>query len=189
MRSPPAVRCRWRRIVLSAALPLLVASSVATAGAKSPAPQKHASVVAGKSPASADTVESSGAILGVAIGMQISEARKRIDPLREPLVEPPDAKEEANKRIYWQLKETEYEWLIAWANSKGEVTRLRARLRDGREKPFSEIGDLSRAVVNTPEQAMWNVTPEKRPAFRLVAQGKEHRALTFYMFALGLEMR
>ena len=69
------------------------------------------------------------------------------------------------------------------------MTRLRARLRDGSEKPFSEIGDLSRAVVNTPEQAMWNVTNGARPAFRLVAQGKDHRAVTFYMFALELEMR
>ena len=123
--------------------------------------------------------------------MQISEARAKLDPLRQPLGEPPDEKEQANKRIYWQLKETEYEWLIAWANAKGEVTRLRARLRAGREKPFSEIGDLSRAPVNTPEQAMWNVSggADKRPPFRLVAQGKDHRAVTFYMFALDLDMR
>lgn len=128
-------------------------------------------------------------MLGVGIGMQMSEARAKLDPLREQVEVVPDAKERENKRIYWKLKETEYEWLIGWANSKGVVTRLRARLREGNEMPFSKIGDLSRAVSSTPEQAMWNVTSDTRPAFRLVAQGKDHRAVTFYMFALDLEMR
>ena len=148
-----------------------------------------ANAISSETPAPPETIEESGTVLGIGIGTQIDEARAKLEPLREAVESPPDAKDEANKRVYWKLKETEYEWLIAWANSKGEITRLRARLREGNEKPFSEIGDLSRAAVNTPEQAMWNVTGEKRPAFRLIAQGKDRRAITFYMVALDLDMR
>ena len=148
-----------------------------------------ASVVASKKPDPPETIEASGTVLGIGIGTQIDEARAKLEPLREAVETPPDAKEQANKRIYWKLKETDYEWLIAWANSKGQITRLRARLREGSEKPFSEIGDLARAMINTPDQAMWNVTGGKRPAFRLIAQGKDRRAITFYMFALELDMR
>ena len=182
MRSPPALEGRWRRALWrSAAAALIVVASGATASAEPPTSNAR------KKPP--ETVEVSGAILGVEIGMQISEARAKLDRLREPVELEPDAKERENKRVYWKLKETEYEWLIAWANSKGEVTRLRARLREGSEKRFSDIGDLTRAAVNTPEQAMWNVTAPGRPAFRLIAQGKDRRAVTFYMFALNLEMR
>ena len=148
-----------------------------------------ASLVASKKPNPPATIEASGSVLGIGIGTQIDEARAKLEPLRKTFETPPDAKEQANKRIYWKLKETEYEWLIAWANSQGQITRLRARLREGSEKPFSEIGDLARATINTPDQAMWNVTGGKRPAFRLIAQGKDHRAITFYMFALELDMR
>ena len=139
--------------------------------------------------AASETVESSGKILGIQIGSQIADARAMLDPLRIPSAEPPDAKEKAAKRVYWKLNGTEFDWLIAWANSKGEITRLRANLRPGTTKPFAEIGDLSRATVDTPERAMWNVTRPGEPAFRLIAQGSDRRAVTFYMFALNLEMR
>ena len=140
-------------------------------------------------PAGAETVEATGLIMGVGIGMRMSEAREKLDALRSPNQGPPDAKEEAGKRIYWKLEGTEYDWIMAWANSAEQITRIRAMLRPDHRKPFSAIGDLETAVARTPQQAMWNITPPDKPAFRLIAQGDNEQAITFYMFALGLEMR
>ena len=135
------------------------------------------------------SVESTGLILGVGIGTPITEARAKLDPLRAPGEHEPDRKEEAGKRIYWKLTGTDYDWIIVWANSDGLITRLRANPLPDRPKPFAEVGDLSRAVVNEPLQAIWTVERPGGISFRLVAQGNDQLARTIYMFALGLEMR
>ena len=66
---------------------------------------------------------------------------------------------------------------------------MRANPRAEKLKPFSKIGDLSRATLSTPQQAVWTVTRPERLSFRLIAQGDKHLANTLYMFALELEMR
>ena len=178
-----------RKLQYALAAAVIVGCSLSLAWWQSRELEKPSAPVPQQAAATAATIESSGRILGIAIGMQISEARAKLDPLRVPSASAPDAKEQAGKRIYWKLNGTEYDWIMAWANSKGEITRIRATLRPDNPKPFVEIGDLARAAVNTPEKAMWNVTRAGEPAVRLIAQGKDYRAATFYMFALNLEMR
>lgn len=138
-------------------------------------------------PAAAQTIESTGKVLGVGIGTSMNEARAKLDPLRVADERAPDRKEKAGTRVYWKLKETEYDWIIAWANREGEITRLRAMLRRERAKPFAEIGELSRATVNLPERAVWDIKHEDGEHFRLVAEGREQRAATLYMFGFGAE--
>ena len=121
--------------------------------------------------------------------MPMAEARAKLDPLRAPGEHEPDRKEQAGTRIYWKLSGTEYDTIIVWANAAGAITRVRANPRAEKVKPFAEIGELSRATHNTPQQAVWTVTRPDRKSFRLIAQGEKHVANTLYMFALELPMR
>ncbi len=141
---------------------------------------------AASSPHAAETIESTGQILGLAIGDPIAEARKRLDPLRVPAVYTPDAKEKTGRRIYWKLQETEFDWVMVWGNPEGKITRIRGYLRPEQKKPFHEIGDVQTAANATATAAKWNLRRPGGPYFRLVAQGTEHRAQTVYMFSLDL---
>ena len=155
-----------------------------------PAPPSPAQQPASEqTPGAAETIQSSGLILGVGIGTQISEARAKLDPLRAPGEHEPDRKEKAGTRIYWKLNGSEYDWIIVWANSAGQITRIRANPRPDQPKPFVEVGDLSRAARVQPHQVMWNVERPDGMSYRLIAQGQDEQARSVYMFALGLEMR
>ncbi len=130
---------------------------------------------------SAPTVEQSGEILGLRIGMTMKEAREKMNPLRDPEALR-DEREKLGTRIYWKLLETEYDWVMAWANRDGKITRLRAVFRPDKPKPFSEIGDLSRAVTNAPHAAAWNATRDNIH-FRITAFGTESRAVRISILA------
>ena len=119
----------------------------------------------------------------------MAEARARLDPLRAPGEHEPDAKEQAGTRVYWRLAGTEYDWIIAWANKAGHVTRIRANPRLGKPKPFAEVGDPSRAAAAQPQQMIWNIERPGGMSYRLIAQGNDQQANSVYMFALNLEMR
>ena len=136
-----------------------------------------------------ETIESSGLILGIGIGMPLTEARAKLDPLRVPGEHEPDRKEQAGTRIYRKLSGTDYDWIIVWANKAGQITRVRANPRPDKLKPFSQIGDLSRAASSLPQQATWNVERPGGLSDRLIAQGENQLARSVYMFALGLDMR
>ena len=129
----------------------------------------------------AETIESSGEILGVRIGMTMKEARAKLTPLRDPEA-PRDEREKFGTRAYWKLLETEYDWMMAWANAAGKITRLRAVVRPEKLKPFSEIGDLTRAVTITPNTAAWNVVRDGI-AFRITALGNDGHAVRISMLA------
>ena len=148
-------------------------------------PNRHAaeaspSPIPEKQPA-AETIESSGGILGVRIGMTMKEAREALKPLRDPAA-PRDEREKFGTRAYWKLLETEYDWIVAWANRDGKITRIRAVLRPDSPKPFSEIGDLSRAVTNAPHAAAWNAVRDNI-WFRVTAFGNEGRAVRISILA------
>ena len=116
-----------------------------------------------------EAVQTAGTILGLTIGTSMAEAREKLDPLRVPADYEPDAKEESGRRIYWKLKETEYDWLMAWGNAAGKITRMRAVLRPGRARPFSEIGDLDSATSADATQARWNLRAPDGANYRLIA--------------------
>ncbi len=125
-----------------------------------------------------------GEILGLTIGTSIADARGKLDPLRVSAELAPDEKERSGKRVYWKLRETDYDWVMAWANEEGRITRLRAVLRPGREPAFSEIGDLRTAASATDRAVKWNLRGREGTAYRLIAHGAGGRAQTIYMFAL-----
>lgn len=128
------------------------------------------------------SIESSGKILGVGIGTPMKEARERLNPLREKTAGPLDVKEKMGTRVYWKLVETEYDWVMAWANRDGKVTRLRAVLRPDKLKPFAEIGDLAKSVKSGPNIAVWDVFRETG-SFRITALGADGRAARISILA------
>lgn len=133
-------------------------------------------------PSPQPTIVESGSILGITIGMPLREVRERLKPLREPVAGPLDVKEKMNQRVYWKLVGTDYDWIMAWANSDGKVTRIRAVLRPDRLRPFSEIGDLAKAKSSGPNVAVWDVMRE-HGSFRLTALGAEEHAVRISMLA------
>ena len=163
----------------------LIAGAVALAVAGPLAGTVHSAEPAAEesspTPAPAPTIESSGEILGVRIGMTMKEAREKLNPLRDPAA-PRDEREKYGTRAYWKLLETEYDWIMAWANREGKITRLRAVFRPDQLKPFSEIGDLSRAVTNAPHAAAWNAARD-HITFRITAFGKDGHAVRISILA------
>lgn len=137
-------------------------------------------------PPAAETIEASGEIFGLAIGSSMEAAREKLDALRVPSVYTPDAKEKSGQRIYWKLKETEFDWIMAWANPDGKISRMRAVYRPGMEKPFQEIGDLRAAASVTANSVKWNLRRPRGGYYRLIAQGPEQQAKTVYMFSLEI---
>lgn len=131
-------------------------------------------------------IASSGKIMGVGIGSTMEETRERLDPLRDGEDDAPEGEKEEGERGYWKLKETEYDWIIAWADGRGKIVRLRAMLRQGVTKRFSEIGDLRLASTANPNIAKWKLRAADGTNYRLVAQGTEGRAATVYMFSVDL---
>ncbi|CAA9235455.1 MAG: hypothetical protein AVDCRST_MAG42-1801 [uncultured Chthoniobacterales bacterium] len=131
----------------------------------------------------AGTVQSSGRILGVAIGDTLESTREQLDPLRAPGSYPPDEKELQGRRIYWKLAGTDYDWIMAWADKQGKVTRVRAMFRAEHQKPFAEIGDLAAAITADAQTVRWNLKTESGAPYRLVAQGTDQKAISVYMFS------
>jgi hypothetical protein len=132
---------------------------------------------------SAETIEASGKILGIAIGSPIQAARDKLDPLRVPGPDYADAKASSGRRIYWKLKETEYDWVMVWGK-EGKISRMRAVFRTEQTKPFAEIGNLQNAASANDNQVKWDLRRPNGSPFRLIAQGVGQRATTVYMFSL-----
>lgn len=154
---------------------LLFAAAITTGAEEGPPASKPP-------PAPEPSIESSGKILGVGIGTTMKEARESLNPLREKTDGPLDLKEKMGTRVYWKLVGTEYDWVMAWANRDGKITRLRAVLRPDKLKPFAEIGDIAKSVKNDANTAVWDVFREGG-SFRITALGAEGRAVRISLLA------
>lgn len=138
-------------------------------------------------------IEVTGSILGVKLFAPLEEAREKLAHLKLEQDSTPEEAEkgerEAGERIVWRLTETEYQWIVAWADKEGKVVKISASVRPDKKKPFSEIGDLSRAKVHTDSMAMWSVQRPNGSNYRLIAKGPAEHAITIYMYSLKAEER
>ena len=128
-----------------------------------------------------------GSILDVKLFGSIEEAREKMAHLKIVKDATPAAVEKwkrGGSRIAWRLAETEYLWIVAWADSEGKIERISASVRPEKKKPFKEIGDLARAKVHNESKAMWIVERPDGSNYRLVAKGPEREAVTIYMYSL-----
>lgn len=133
-----------------------------------------------------ETIASSGEIFGLAIGSEMEAARRKLAPFRDTAQHTPDAKELSGRRIYWKLRETEFDWIMAWANGEGKITRMRAVYRAASPLPFEKVGDLQTATTVSDTTAKWDLRRPNGAAYRLIAQGADRKAKTVYMFSTDL---
>lgn len=127
------------------------------------------------------TIAESGKILGVGIGMMLKEAREKLDPLRDPEA-PRDEKEKYGTRAYWKLRETEFDWIMVWANRERKIVRIRAVLREDKRKPFAEVGDLAKATTRTATSAAWAGNGDAGP-IQVSAIGSDEHAVRISILA------
>lgn len=136
-------------------------------------------------------IEETGSILGVILFARLEEAREKMKSfkLEDGAAAQSAEKEEreAGERIIWRLAETEYLWIIAWADKEGKVVKISASVRPEKKKPFREIGDLGRAQVHNDSMAMWIVQRPDGAYYRLVAKGPGEQATSIYMYSLKSE--
>lgn len=153
-------RFSFRGLALS--LPLLFL----TLGAGQKAPQSRAT----------------DSILGIRIGMSLEEVRAKLGPLGTAGGR---ATREGGRKEAWTLKRTDYSSIAFKTNPKGLVVWVTGFLRPGKEVPFSDLGDISRAFRATDSQAIWNVkTPDG--GYRLVAKGQNGKARVTYLLSLAV---
>lgn len=133
-------------------------------------------------------IEITGGILGVKLFAPLEEAREKMArfKLEKDATAESEEKEEreGDARMIWRLAETEYQWIVAWADKEGKVIKISASLRPEKKKPFKEIGDLGRAKVHNDSMAMWSVQHPDGASFRLVAKGPGEQALSIYLSSL-----
>ena len=151
---------------------------------KKPSPEPRAS-------ATPKPIEETGSILGVALFASLEEAREKMESfkLQDGAATKSAEKEEreAGERMIWRLAETEYLWIIAWANKEGKVVKISASVRPEKKKPFREIGDLGRAKMHNDSMAMWVAQRPDGTYYRIVAKGPGEQANSIYMYSLKTE--
>lgn len=179
-------RRRFVIIELAAAVLAFAIASVALAGSKktpSPTPKPTATPP--------PLIEVTGSILGVALFANLEEAREKMESFKleeGAAAESPEKEErEAGERMVWRLAETEYLWIIAWADKAGKVVKISASVRPEKRKPFREIGDLARAKAHDDSMAMWVARHRDGAYFRLVAKGPGEQASSIYLYSLKPE--
>jgi hypothetical protein len=100
---------------------------------------------------------------------------------------PEKGEREAGERMIWRLAETEYLWIVAWADKEGKVVKISASMRPEQKKPFREVGDLARAKVHNDSMAMWVAQHPDGTYFRVVAKGPAEQASSVYLYSLKSE--
>ena len=180
---PAIVNSRRRsRFIALFALALTIAVPASFAGGK----KKKA---AAPSPTPAPLIETTGSILGITLNEPLEEAREKLAKYK--LVDgstTPESgekeEEEQGERAVWRLAETDYQWIVAWADKEGKVVKISASVRPEKKKPFTEIGDLARAKMHNDSTALWIVQRPDGTSYRLVAKGPGGQAMTIYLYSL-----
>jgi hypothetical protein len=183
------VRCRPQFVaaVLTAAIVVSVVTSGFAAG------KKKSTAKASPSPSPTPVpqlIEVTGSILGVTLFSTLEEAREKMERYQleqEPGASTEKEEKEAGTRMAWRLVETEYLWIVAWADKEGKVVKISASLRPDKKKPFREIGDLSRAKAHTDSMALWIPQHPNGTHYRVVAKGPAEEASSIYLYSLKQE--
>lgn len=177
----------------------VIACALIWCGSRTPAEEESAK------PSPAVLIEQSAALLGVPLGATMKEAHEKLDRLRVAEKEEPDREREeekkqkgkgaerekddadAGQREFWKLEQTDYTWLVAWADKTGHITQLSAQRRADKLLPFDQIGDLAHAVTHNEKAAAWNIKRPDGSSFRLVAKGHDQQAISIYLLTLPRE--
>jgi hypothetical protein len=121
-------------------------------------------------------------IFGVRLGDKIEDVRKRLDPLGET---GGSKTRDGGKKEAWVLKDVDYTSITLRSNAKGEVVWIGGFLRPGKEIPFSQLGDISKAV-KTDSDATWTIdSPNGK--YQIVGKGDNQMARAVYLIRVRPE--
>jgi hypothetical protein len=155
------------------------------------APKKKQSPKPTPSPTPAPLpIEVTGSILGVTLFASLEQAREKMKAFKlesEAAASSEKEEREAGERMIWRLAETEYLWIVAWADKEGKVVKISASVRPEKKKPFLEIGDPGRAKVHNDSMAMWVARHPDGTYYRVVAKGPAEQASSIYLYSLKPE--
>ena len=123
-------------------------------------------------------------ILGIRIGSDLEEAREKLSRLADSESrDEADDEREPGKKEAWMLKGTEFKSIALQTDRSAKVIWVSGFLRQGREIPFAQLGDMNAALRATQTEAIWNVA-DVRGGYRLVAKGQNGRARVVYLLSL-----
>jgi hypothetical protein len=138
--------------------------------------------------AAAESVKVKMSILGLNLGSTLEEAHKKLDKLCDAAHRPKEEEEEDNKegerKVLWELVGTQYGFVFVKADEKERITYLSGYLRPGKEIPFSKIGEMQKAPIQTPQLIAWDVVRPKQPPSRVIASGEHHKANSIMVFVV-----
>ena len=182
---PAIVIYHLRYVFIHLVFALAIAQAAVAGNKKKPSPTPKPTA------APPQLIEVTGSILGVSLFASLEEAREKMEAFKMEKEAAADTSEkeehEAGERIIWRLAETEYLWIVAWADKEGKVVKISASVRPEKKKPFREIGDLARAKVHNGTMAMWVAQHPAGTPYRVVAKGPAEQASSIYLYSLKAE--
>lgn len=140
--------------------------------------------------ATARTVEVETSLLGIQLDSSLEAARKKLDGLvdrtRPPRKEEGEAGDEgeSGEKIFWELTRSDFASIYLKADDKKRIIYIHGTLRPGKEKAFSEIGEVEKAPIHLEATVAWDVVRPDRPFTRVVAQGADGKAKTITIFVV-----
>ena len=90
---------------------------------------------------------------------------------------------DGGRKEAWTLRESEFATIAFKSNGSGRIVWISAFIRQGKEVPFTKLGDTAKATSLSTSQVIWNVG-SARGGYRLVAKGIEGKATVVYLLAL-----
>ncbi len=132
----------------------------------------------------AESVQVKTDLLGIELGSEVESARHQLEKwivAGNPSKEPAD-REEAERKILWELKETDFASIFVKADEQDRITYMIGVLRPGKEIPFASIGEVEKAPVRTDHDIAWDVVRPNKPLIRVVASGNQGKAASITIF-------
>ena len=123
------------------------------------------------------------AILGVKVGTSAAEVQTKLGSLGAGESRP--TRDGGSKHV-WTLNATQFSSLALRLNAAGRVVWITGFARPGREVPFNELGDVTRARTVSAAAVVWHVA-RADGGYRLIARGSDRRANTVSLLAFGTD--
>lgn len=119
-------------------------------------------------------------ILGIRVGMPLTDARARLAPLATMDAR---ATHDGGTKEVWRFGKTGFAWIALRSTADGRVMWITGRRRPGEEIPFEELA-RARPSTDTGAIAIWYVTGGDGTV-RVTARGRERRAQVITLIADG----
>ena len=188
----------FRSSITALLLALGIMGSHAADQAAPPQPTGSAAPLASPSPAprlksfkerlaAAQSVKVETKLLGLELDATLERAHQILDPLGDPAKPATEAKEdgeegEKERKVFWKLAKSDFGSILIKTDEQERISYMMGYLRPGKEMPFDQIGETTKAPVLTDHTAAWDVVRPDKSLLRVVARGENGKANTISIF-------